>query len=147
MNLKLESIGTGILVRRFGVSTMTGLGVTGGVGRAVGGAVINSGFLVGGFVTGTTLGVTRGATGINGGTTTVGGSGWINGTVGIFGGKIPSPGLMKTSTGGTGRTIGAILMSDPLQPSGKKYRMFPLLCSSSLKLPTNEAFLKRFIDQ
>lgn len=51
--------------------------------------------------------------------------------------KVLMLGFMGTSVIGE-----EIMMSVPLQPSGKKYLMFWLLCSSSLKSPTKEAFLK-----
>lgn len=65
-------------------------------------------------------------------------------TDGVFcGGLIGSLEFVKILTfGGIGRATGATVMSAPLQPSGKKYLMFSLLCWSSLKSPMKDAFLK-----
>lgn len=59
---------------------------------------------------------------------------------GLIGGLL----FLKTCTTlmGIGSATEETSISDPLQPSGKKYLMFSLLCLSSLKSPTNEAFLK-----
>lgn len=59
-----------------------------------------------------------------------------------IGGLLGSLEFLKILTlGGIGNAIGETVTSEPLQPSGKKYLMFSLLSLSSLKSPTNDAFL------
>lgn len=63
-----------------------------------------------------------------------------------FGGLIPGPVLILTEASGMGTIDGVTVMSLPLQPSGKKYLIFLLRCSSSLKSPTKDACLKLLIN-
>lgn len=155
--LIMKSIGTAIFVRRGGVGlgvvatncgVVVGFGVDGGGGgvglgvACVGGAVTTTFVVSGvGFLVVAGLGTGFGASGI----TSFGAGGGSKTVLGGGGGDSGSSDSLKTRAGGF-ITIcmlsGARVISEALQPSGKKYLMFSLRCSSSLKLPTNEAFLK-----
>lgn len=153
--------GAGVITG-FGVvggNVTTGLGVDGGdvtICFAVVCGVVLEGFAVdGGEVTGFWVvgGVIKLITGdftgnSSGGSRPLFGSGTrrVGSSLGIFefsfGGLIPGSVLILIEGLGIGTTNGATSMSLPLQPSGKKYRMFLLRCSSSLKSPTKDACLK-----
>jgi hypothetical protein len=128
---------TGIFVMIGGLVTIgRGVGVvTGGSGLGVVGDGFGVVFFVVGVVTGILGGGVTTLTGIGGGTKTFLPGIWPGGNIGVNS-------WTKTCGGGSGVSIGITVTSFPLQPSGKKYRMFPLRCSSSLKSPTKEAFLK-----
>lgn len=145
-------VGAGIFVRIFSVGPF-GCGVGGGVAMKTGELVaIGVGF---GVVTTAGGGVIGGLGRFGGSKGEVDGGGTILpteisgtfGTCGCFGGVTgSSPSMVVLGVGTTIGTLrpGGTTMSLPLQPSGKKYLMFSLRCSSSLKSPINEAFLKIF---
>jgi hypothetical protein len=117
-------------------------GVTGGDGGVALGV---EGVALG--VEGVTLGVMGGGRGVGVVIGTILGTGTIGGGITSTdgGGNNGSSVLIKVlMLGFIGTTVlgGETLMSAPLQPSGKKYLMFWLRCSSSLKSPTKDAFLK-----
>lgn len=147
MTLKMEFDETGTLVRS-GDVTMEGGGVATGAGGWGEVTVTGTGFAVVVTGTGFAVVVSAGTTtfgisfGRSGGSNSVGGWGKNGKSLGGDGGEMGPLGLMNTFAGGSGSSIGETLMSAPLQPSGKKYRIFPLLCSSSSKSPTKEAFLQ-----
>jgi hypothetical protein len=117
------------------------------VGFGVGGRYLSGGLdetvtTVGGWLTfmeggGGVGAIGLGFSGAGGGAVKILRGGAVGGGVG-FGG---------TTTLGSIGTGGVILFSSgdnstpPLQPSGKKYRMFELFFSSSLKFPMNDASL------
>lgn len=151
--ISTEGGGAGILVTSCLLGGVAGVGGgDGGAGRGVGGGVTTFLGVGGGVGTGVVmmgLGVVTGGFGVTGVSTTgAGGGGGTSGTrfgtcgtsgvfgagifgAGIFGAETGSPGLIKILGGGKviGMvTPGGIVMSVPLQPSGKKYLMFSLRC-------------------
>lgn len=145
MNESIERGGAGILVTScmLGSLGVAGVGGSEGVGRGVGGGVTTflsvAGDGVGFGVATVGFCVTGGFDGVTGVSSSAGGTrskesfGIFGtcGTAGIFGGDTGSAELMKILGGGKVMGIvtpGGMIMSLPLQPSGKKYRIFSLRC-------------------